>query len=62
MSFNLPPGVRLRDIDTATGCFPADCSRCDETFEACELNDVGLCDKCEKEEFLERFGEEENYE
>lgn len=59
MSWNLPPGCTLRDIDESCGAHNADCLGCDVTYQACELNEDGLCDKCvEAKEQQEKESEE----
>lgn len=59
MSFNLPPDCSVRDIDRAAGAYSADCERCGCWFQACELNDVGLCGGCQREEERPKREEEE---
>lgn len=45
--YNLPPGCSDEDIDRSAGG-PQACDRCNEDFDADELNDVGLCPGCEE--------------
>jgi hypothetical protein len=49
-NYNLPPGCTDADIDRAAGAYEEKCRRCDDPFEARDLNDVGLCDRCAEEE------------
>lgn len=59
MAYNLPWGVSLRDIDIACGAYNADCLGCGVTYQACELNEDGLCDQCvEAKEQQEKESEE----
>lgn len=46
----LPPSVTSRMIDEAAGVYPAQCLRCDDTVDACTLNEDGWCEDCEEAE------------
>lgn len=54
MSYNLPPGCSVRDIDRAAGCYPERCIRCCEEVIAYSLEE-GLCRRCVKEEEMEKM-------
>ena len=46
--FNLPPGVRQKDL---CGDKEEDCLRCGETFPVAELSSTtGLCEDCQRDE------------
>lgn len=56
---DLPPGSSIREIDHAAGAYNEPCLGCSDIYQACELNEDGLCEKCVRKEENENQEKEE---